>query len=322
MSAASDMKKGEYIKGYDDSKFPINNSAIDYRDNNSALASLLNFAPYESGYCFLAVMSVPRFMVYPRDNIETDREIYNKKLLDNFVNIIEKEFMGLSGINDMTLGTTDISDNRTNTPVIIKNDRDPYTTIDMNFTEQSGTPITKFLEQYTTLLYDPYAHVKTYGGRLRMSDNTSYWNIKKSSANFTLQRSLHNEVFNLLYVITDSTCLLVEKAFILFNAQPMNVSYSTLYNMNKFEFATKAITINWNCLVLDGKYCNRLGQVYIRNLMKSVNTNIDPIGNVLSIAGGITAKGGSIIGASDDINNTILDLDTSNGKWKLGSMYK
>lgn len=306
-----------YIKGYDYSKFPKTNAATDYRNNSAALASLLNFVPYETGYCFLAVMSVPRFMVYPKDGIETAREIYNKLLLDNFVDIIEKEFLGLSGINDSTLSTTDISDNRTNTPVIVKNDRDPYTTIDMTFTEQSGTPLTKFLEQYTTLIYDPYAHVKTYGGRLRMSDKTKFWDTKASSANFTLENDLHNEVFNLLYVITDPTCLLVEKAFILHNAQPLNVSYSTLYNMNKFEFSTKAITINWNCLVLDGKYCNRLGQVYIRNLMESVNTSTDPVGNVLSISGGKTSTKGKIITKSENIDSNILKLDASNGRWSL-----
>lgn len=303
--------RSQIIRGYDNSKLFREDVATDNR-KGAMMADLLNFTPYEKGYCFLVVMSVPKFMI--KSKFDNKRETYYEELMLNFVDIIEKEFIGLSGIDDQVLGTTSISDNRNDTNVVTGNNRSPYTTVETTYTEQSGLPITKFLELYTRLLHDPYTQAKTYGGRLRASDGTSFMN-ERNAANFTLKDDLANETFDLLYVITDNTCLLVEKAFVLYNAQPMNASYSSLFNMNKFEFSTQAISINWNCTLIDGKVANRLGQVYIRYIMDYINTQIDPLGSIPLRGGQIKLKEITSVDDKGTQHGT-LKFTPSTGRWE------
>lgn len=250
---------GDRVNIHDYSKMPLIKSGTDYRFGGANVGDLLGFAPYEGGYCFLSVMSTPAMMRKEGTNEYDNR----KTLLETFCNIIEQEFLGLSGLEDQQLETTTISNNILEWAVPTKNSKSVTATIEMTYTEKSGTPLTKFLEMYTNFIYDPYSQAKTYGQRLRT--DPSYVN---NAANIVQTASLNKEVFNLLYVITDATGVLVEKAYILYNAIPINVSHSTLFNMNKFEVETKAITINWVCMPLDGRYANKVGQMYVRNLMK------------------------------------------------------
>jgi hypothetical protein len=270
----------------DYSKQPYFGAQHDFRVGDQDIGSMMNFAPFESGYCFLTVMATPKFLwnQYSKDrgddgsNLKPSSETpvtrpggRDQALLANFVKVLEKEFTGLSGIEDMSLSTTDLSNNIMNVPIVIKNERNIYSQVSMTFTEKSGLPLTKFLEMYTTYLHDPYTQVKTYGGAMNQYNNDRT-NILKAR--------VHNETFTLLYVITDRTALLVEKAFILYHAYPMNVPYSTIGDNTKFDIANKEITINWTCEVLDGPLANRLGSVYVRNLYDKVLRNTETVGEV------------------------------------------
>ena len=161
------------------------------------------------------------------------------------------------------MSTNDISNNVLNMSIPIKTERNINSTIDMTFTEKSGTPITKFLDMYTRYMFDPYTNAKTYGGRLR----TGGFDADGSLRSLDLSRALDNETFTLLYVVTDSTCMTVEKAFILYRAMPLNVPFSTLYNGNKFEIEKAEVSINWVCTIIDGPIANKIGTIYCRNIM-------------------------------------------------------
>ena len=279
------------INTYDFSKHPFKGPQHDYRTGEADIGLMLNFAPYESGYCFLTVMGTPAIMWGKGEDKDSsgNNKIYGGnrgfdqydnrgELLSSFIQILEKEFSGLSGIEDAQLNSTDISNNIVNVPVITKNDRNPYNNISMTFTEKSGLPITKFLDLYTKYLYDPYTQAKTYGGRLR-SDVDAINESGLGDGYRPLQKKVNNESFTLLYIITDKTCLLVEKAFILYHAYPLNVSWSTIADNTKFDIDKKDITVNWTCQVLDGPLANRLGMVYMRNLFDKVLKKSDLISN-------------------------------------------
>ena len=71
----------------------------------------------------------------------------------------------------------------------------------------------------------------------------------------------------MIYIITDSTCLRVEKAFLLLNAFPINAPYSDLFNTEKGDISAKEITINFMANVVDGKEANRIARAYIQTLV-------------------------------------------------------
>ena len=265
------MDTTKLLSSRDGSKKFRRGAEFDYRTGNQDIGKLLSFAPYEKGYCFLTVMETPKIMRTTTNISDENEGSYRKlendnrdRLLWTFVDILELEFMGLSGLEDQTLETNDISNNIQNASIVSKNNRSTYTNISMSFTEKSGTPITKFMERYTNYLYDPYSMAKTYGGRLR-TDKTWVDEVNAGRA-VSVNKRIDNECFTLLYVVTDSTCLLVEKAFILYRAQPLNVSYSQ-FDMNKFEVDKSEINLTWNCMVIDGALANKLGTVYVRTLM-------------------------------------------------------
>ena len=60
-------------------------------------SNLKQFDVYETGYPFITVISVPRFM-----DILGSRDTNVRNLQDNITHVIEGEFRGLSGIPDIT----------------------------------------------------------------------------------------------------------------------------------------------------------------------------------------------------------------------------
>ena len=249
------MDTTKLLSSRDGSKKFRRGAEFDYRTGNQDIGKLLSFAPYEKGYCFLTVMETPKIMrtttnISDGDNEDSYRKLENDnrdRLLWTFVDILELEFMGLSGLEDQTLETNDISNNIQNASIVSKNNRSTYTNISMSFTEKSGTPITKFMERYTNYLYDPYSMAKTYGGRLR-TDKAWVDEVNAGRA-VSVNKRIDNECFTLLYVVTDSTCLLVEKAFILYRDErkrkrdlenhPLDNSILELLDLNNEEVMTE-----------------------------------------------------------------------------------
>ena len=131
------------------------------------------------------------------------------------------------------------------------------TTVTLTMTESTGTPITKYVGTYLDRIRDPYSQARSYAGRLGIGKDR----IDPYDA------GLKREVFNMLYIITDSTCFLVEKAFFLLNAQPINASYSDLYNVTKGDISAREISVNFNCSVREGSAANYLASRYMEQLI-------------------------------------------------------
>ena len=221
---------------------------VDYGD-------LYQFAPYESGYSFISVINGPRFVtqLFQGEPLE--------ELQKSFINIVENEFRGLDGIEDITSDTMEITDNISTMSLIGKVNQSTSSQITMRFFEKTGALITKYISTYLRYIRDPKTQAKTYGGAI---------NYKTPQKSYGPAQ----EVFNMLYMVTDSTCLHIEKAFLLLNAQPTSAGYSELYNTEKGQIETKEITVNWNCFVVDGATINKVAAVYLEKLIKT-NSNTD-----------------------------------------------
>ena len=240
----------------DYSKSP--SSTKEYMDMRGVVdfGNLMQFAPYESGYCFIAVIAAPVCMTY---DTSTDG---NKELQERFVNIIEQEFRGLDGIDDITSETMDITDNISTLQLISKVNQSTASQITMKFTEKSGAPITKYIANFLRCIKDTKTQGKTYGGYIT-ADNVD-----------TINPGPEKEVFTMLYIVTDNTCLRVEKAFLILNAQPTTAAYSDLYNGDKGDIGSREINVQFNAFVVDGKLPNKIALAYMRSIITNSETYV------------------------------------------------
>lgn len=189
------------------------------------------FNAYLSGYQYLVVISVPEYIkVLGQSNADV------KKLLDLFCYILEYEFKGLEGIEDITVDNIDFTDGISTMSSMGKVTQQSASEISMSFTEKSGSVLTKFIDLYIRGVRDPRTQAKTYHGLIK---------------NGTLAAGFENEVFNLMYIVCDETLLGLEKAYLLCNAWPNKVPTS-IYNGTKGEIDKKDIDISFQCFVIDG----------------------------------------------------------------------
>lgn len=210
------------------------------------------FNLFESGYSHLCIISKPEFL---KELAKEDKDV--DKLLNTFCYILEYEFKGLDGIEDITADSLEVTDGISTLNVVGKVNKQSASEISMNFTEKSGSVITNFLRYYLEGIKDPRTQAKTYHGLIKEG---------KMAGGF------ENEVFNLLYIVTDNTMLGLEKAYLLCNAWPTKVPTS-IYNSEKGSIEKKDIDLSWQCFVIDGPevdqralkclaYINETGAVY------------------------------------------------------------
>ena len=127
-----------------------------------------------------------------------------------------------------------------------------------------------------------------------------------------ISNEIAKKLVNMLYIVTDSTCLHVEKAFLLLNAQPTSAGYSELYNTEKGQIETKEITVNWNCFVVDGDAINKVAAAYLEKLIK-YEGNPDGKVNINSWDMDWSISG---TGSGDNSKTTIKQLGYEDGKLK------
>jgi hypothetical protein len=231
--------------------------------------NLFQFAPYESGYCFLVVLGVPTLA-----NGKGDLNTGFKELQTNFVKILENEFLGLSGIEDYSVESYTVGIHNSQQEVISKVKGMSNTQISITLNEKSGTPITTYLSEYLRRVRNPYTGITSYHGavgspNMIANGSTEYIDPYKVAQ--------YKEVFTMLYIVTDNTCLNVEKAFGLINCRPQSASYSDLYNITKGDISTHQVSVNFSCSVREGDKINSAANMYLDKLIK---TTANPIGVV------------------------------------------
>ena len=225
--------------------------------------NLLQFAPYETGYCFLVVLGAPTMFNHVKINDGFE------SLQMQFIKILENEFKGLSGLEDWGVDTYTVGINNSYQTVISKVKGMGETQVTMNFTEKTGTPITKYCMEYLRRVRNPYSEMASYNGALESSNSGTMEQFDGINDCDPYGVLPFKEVFNFLYIVTDSTCLQVEKAFALLNAKPMSAGYSDLYNIEKGQIGTKDATVTFSCSVREGGKINATAQRFLAYLIKT-----------------------------------------------------
>ncbi len=188
---------------------------------------------YEKGHGLIVIIDRPKFIEMIA---ESDPEVSN--LLENFCNILEYEFKGLDGIEDISAEDLVYNDGISELAGVGKVNEQSNSEISMRFTEKSGTTITKFIKYYLNGVRDSRTQIKHYHGLI---------------AEGKLALGFENEVFNLLYLVTDASGLGLEGAYLLANAWPNSAKTATLFNYEKGNIETAEIDVTFKCFVLQNE---------------------------------------------------------------------
>ena len=195
--------------------------------------NLGQFDYYESGYSFLFVIQGPKFLNALANKTGQDKF---RKIYLNYMHMLEFEFLGLSGLENITADNLTITNGIDEMNVINKIKMQSASTIQMRYTERSGGLITKFHTKFLTGIKDPRTQVKHYHGLI---------------ADGTLEPSFDNETFTFLYVVTDNTTRNVEKAWLIVGAQPTSTDL-TIYESEKGNIEKKEINVEFQCFPIQG----------------------------------------------------------------------
>lgn len=190
------------------------------------------FDQFETGYSFLSVIQMPKFLEMLKDY---DNDLSN--MITSFEHMLEYEFRGLDGIPDIASETTTISNGIQDIQMISKVTQDASVSVSMTYYEKAGGLITRFSEYYLTGIKDFRSEAKTYHGLIALG---------------VMEPGYENEVFTLLYYVTDNTYLKLERAFLLANAQLTKVDMS-MYNSQRGEISNKEYSIEFNCYPISGR---------------------------------------------------------------------
>ena len=234
-------------------KLPRNVTEYTLMKGVTDFSNLKQFDLFETGYSFITVVSVPKFM-----EILGQQDARVKNLQDGVTHIIEGEFKGLSGIPDISANAGSISNGNNEMQLINNVTMDTSIQVDMSFYERSGSLLTNYLTYYLTGIKDPNTKAKTYHGLIENGI------ITDPGSDY--------ETFTFLYYVTDNTCRKIEKAFLLANAQPTSAPLGNMYNSTKGSIDFQEISINFNCFPIMGDTVNKYAAMLLQNDL-STNTN-------------------------------------------------
>ena len=189
------------------------------------------FALYEGGYSIFVLCSIPKFM----EELKTRNEDY-ANLVDNFCHILEYEFKGMDGLEDITGETQELTNNISNLAIITKVNKQSASTFSLRYQEKAGAILAKFTELYLTGIKDPRTQVKTYHGLIKDG---------------VLEGGFENEVFSFMNIVTDNTMTKIEKAVYVVSAQ-INKAPQDLFNVEKGDIGFKEVSIEFNGYPLTG----------------------------------------------------------------------
>lgn len=244
---------------FTDLKTPRDITAYTLFRGTTDFTQLQQFDLYESGYPYLIVVSVPEFL---RKMAEADTDV--AQLLNSYVHILEYEFRGMgSGLEDMSSETSPISNGIQDLNVITKVNGQGGSTFSMNYWEKSGATITKMHELYLRSVRDPATGFKTYNGMIGFENGQ----ILPNDAGF------HKECFSFLYIHTDNTGLLVERAAYLVGCMPTSAQLS-IFNGEKGNVTFQEISTEFTGFPITGSAINARAKKILDWMNSSANSKM------------------------------------------------
>ena len=120
-----------------------------------------------------------------------------------------------------------------------------------------------------------------------------------------------NEVFNLMYIVTDETMLGLEKAYLLCNAWPNKVP-SSIYNGTKGEIEKVDIEVTMQCFVIDGE------EVDARALkMLAYLNEADAVKNMMRINDGFSQNARDAVDGFNNHSENQIELDSGKFRYSV-----
>jgi len=241
-------------------------------------SNLLQFDLFETGYSFLIVLKIPRFMEVLRNRSDDYQGLINA-----YTHILEYDFRGANGIDDINTDTNSLTNGISDLNVITRVNEQNGSQFSMNYYERSGSIITKTHELYLRGIKDPRTQVKRYNGLLRSrfkqvtaqqkeptkdsndlagSTVDSAKNSYNSETNLMIEKGYHCEIFHFLLIVTDNTALNLEKAYLLTACQPTTANTS-IYNVTKGEIGFSELNVTFNGFPITGRIVNQRGNQFL-----------------------------------------------------------
>ena len=202
-------------------------------------ADLTQFNQFETGYSFLVVLSIPKFM-----KLLSEKNEKYRNLIETYVHVLEYEFRGLEGIENMSSDPNELTNGIKTLNVITKVNSQSNGQFTMRYYEKAGSLITKFHELFLRGIKDPTTQVKHYHGLIESGE---------------LEASFAYEVFSFLYIVTDNTLQNVEKAFYIVGAQPTSADFQ-IYNSTKGTIEFQEISVEFNGFPIQNTQVNKRAQ--------------------------------------------------------------
>ena len=202
-------------------------------------ADLTQFNQFETGYSFLVVLSIPKFM-----KLLSEKNEKYRNLIETYVHVLEYEFRGLEGIENMSSDPNELTNGIKTLNVITKVNSQSNGQFTMRYYEKAGSLITKFHELFLRGIKDPTTQVKHYHGLIESGE---------------LEASFAYEVFSFLYIVTDNTLQNVEKAFYIVGAQPTSADFQ-IYNSTKGTIEFQELSVEFNGFPIQNTQVNKRAQ--------------------------------------------------------------
>ena len=202
-------------------------------------ADLTQFNQFETGYSFRVVLSIPKFM-----KLLSEKNEKYRNLIETYVHVLEYEFRGLEGIENMSSDPNELTNGIKTLNVITKVNSQSNGQFTMRYYEKAGSLITKFHELFLRGIKDPTTQVKHYHGLIESGE---------------LEASFAYEVFSFLYIVTDNSLRNVEKAFYIVGAQPTNADFN-IYNSTKGTIEFQELSVEFNGFPIQNTQVNKRAQ--------------------------------------------------------------
>ena len=295
-------------------KFTLNRGVTDF-------SNLIQFDLYETGYSFLVLLSIPKFM----DNLKAVNQSY-RDMINTYQHIIEYEFRGCSGIDDMTSETGSLTNGINDVNVITKIVEQSASSFTMNYYERSGSIITKTHELFLRGIKDPRTQIKRYNGlikhafdKVNIAGNspTAERSSEVNASNEITEKGYHMEVFHFLLIITDNTGLNLEKAYLLASCQP-TAANTNIYNVTRGDIGFSELQLSYNGFPISGRIVNYKATKFIEwindhTCFDEMSFGYDLLSNENLDDDSIASRNGIYSPTIQDDNGTYLYGEEANG---------
>ncbi len=247
----------EYLRKVDNKKISDMRGLIDP-------SNLAQFNQFEGGYSIFSVVTIPEILrllatsnaLVPGEKVSFRTKYHD--LISTYVKILEQEFKGLSGIDNITAETGEFTNGITTINMINKIVEQSAGTFTMNYTEKAGAPLTRTHELLLKAIKDSKTNFKHYHGLIKAGE------IQLNQVGF------QSECFSFLYMVTDNTGLRLERAYYIVGAQPTSAEVSDLFNSTKGENDFKEISVEFNGVALNNSAIDKKAREYLGYLTGTV----------------------------------------------------